>query len=158
MSRRRLLVVYGLLAMLLCGHLYDAARRQEHWPFSNYAMFAAIAQPDLTTYQFIGLTQSADGSSREIAVDWHAIPVLPAYKLQSTLRHYDRTDRPKLQRLLHDYLDTYEARRKLGLHDGPPLVALRLYLVHIPIQLPPVTADLKTARWSDARLVMEVSR
>jgi hypothetical protein len=158
MSRRRILVVYGLLAVLLGGHLYDAARGQEHWPFSNYPMFAGIAQADLTTYQFIGVTQASDGSAREIVVDWHAIPVLPAYKLQSTLRHYDKTDRPKLQRLMRDYLDTYEARRKLGLHDGPPLLALRLYLVHIPIQLPPVTADLKAGRWSDARLVMEVSR
>jgi hypothetical protein len=158
MSRRRLLVVYGLLAVLLGGHLYDAARGQEHWPFSNYPMFAGIAQPDLTTYQFMGLTPSADGTTREVVVDWHAVPVLPAYKLQSTLRHYDKTDRAKLQRLLRDYLDTYEARRKLGLHDGPLLVGLRLYLVHIAIQLPPVTADLKAGRWSDAQLVMEVIR
>ena len=25
------------------GHLYDAARKQEHWPFSNYPMFAGLA-------------------------------------------------------------------------------------------------------------------
>ena len=39
---------------------------------------------------------------------------------------------------------------------SPPLVGIRLYLVHIPIQLPPVEVDLKAGHGEDARLVMEV--
>ena len=64
-SPRRLWIVYALLAVLLGGHLYDAVRFQEHWPFSHYPMFAGIAQPELTTYQLIGLT-GAQGVEREV--------------------------------------------------------------------------------------------
>ncbi|HSV14215.1 MAG TPA: hypothetical protein VLI90_08140 [Tepidisphaeraceae bacterium] len=157
MSPRRLWIVYALLAVLVGGHLYDALRFQEHWPFSNYPMFAGIAQPELTTYQLIGLS-----GDREVPIDNRAIPALPPYKFQGTLRRYDTTskaDPQKLRAMLSDYLDAYETRRVRHLHDGPPLDGIRLYLVRIPIQLPPVPVDLKHGDHGDhPRMVMEVRR
>lgn len=159
MSRSRTYIVYALLTALVGGHLYDIALRQEHWPFSNYPMFATVMNSELNTYQIVCLTTVPGGGEREVPFDGRAIPALPPYKFQNTLRRYDtgsKADPAKLRRLLADYLETYEARRKAGLHDGPAVHGLRLYLVHIPLQLPPVPVNLKTLQWQDARLVIEV--
>jgi hypothetical protein len=157
MAPRRLWIVYALLAVLIGGHLYDAVRGQEHWPFSNYPMFARVSLSELTTYQLIGLS-----GDREIAIDNHAIPALPPYKFQAQLRQYDtgsKADPQKLRSMLGDYLAAYETRRARHLHDGPPLDGIRLYLVHIPLQLPPAPVDLKNGDHGDQpRMVMEVHR
>src|SRR5215208_251314 len=39
-SPRRRLLVYAVIAVILLGHAYDIIRQQEHWPFSNYPMWA----------------------------------------------------------------------------------------------------------------------
>jgi hypothetical protein len=46
----------------------------------------------------------------------------------------------RLSAALQDVLRRYEARRSGGGHDGPPLVALRLYVVSWPIE--PFAANL----------------
>ena len=39
-ARRRM--IYGLMATLVIGHLYDIATRREHWPFSPYPMYSHL--------------------------------------------------------------------------------------------------------------------
>ena len=57
MSSWRVGVVYGTLALIVGGHLYEIARQQEHWPFSNYPMWSRpITTPDLAHYRMVGLT------------------------------------------------------------------------------------------------------
>src|SRR5439155_24954100 len=102
-SRPRIYFVYGLLAVLIGGHLYDVALRQEHWPFSNYPMFANVMQSDLNTYQIVCLVDAPGGGQRELPFDARSIPALPPYKFQNTLRRYDsgsRADPQKLRQVL----------------------------------------------------------
>jgi len=38
-----ILTMFGVILLvgaIVLGHLYDIARQQEHWPFSNYPMWA----------------------------------------------------------------------------------------------------------------------
>ena len=40
----RVRLVYGVVGAIVLGHLDDIARQQEHWPFSNYPMWARPAK------------------------------------------------------------------------------------------------------------------
>jgi hypothetical protein len=158
MSRHRLWVVYVLLAFLVGGHLFDAAFAQEHWPFSNYPMFARTATSPLRQYVLTCLTSDAGGVEREMILDWRCVPSLPPYKFDGQLRHYAAGSQPdpkKLQRMLGDYIAAYDARRKLGLHHGPVIHGLRLYKVDIPLEIPPRPETVVDGHPEQAVLVME---
>lgn len=155
---RRLMVVYALIAFLVGGHLFDAAFAREHWPFSNYPMFARRATSPLGRYVLTCLSTGPDGTQQEIPLDWHWVPSLPPYKFDGELRHYSTGSKPdpqKLQRMLADYIATYDARRQLGLHHGPPIHGLRLYQIEIPLTIPLVVEGFHNGRPDRAKLLLE---
>jgi hypothetical protein len=40
LKRSRLWIVYGLLAVIVVGHLVEVVTQREHWPFSPYQMWS----------------------------------------------------------------------------------------------------------------------
>src|SRR5688500_4024840 len=40
----RVRAVYGVVGVIVLGHLHEIARQQEHWPFSNYEMWARVTR------------------------------------------------------------------------------------------------------------------
>src|SRR5690349_11196547 len=40
MRRWRVWMVFGLLAFLVLGHLFEVVTQREHWPFSPYQMWS----------------------------------------------------------------------------------------------------------------------
>jgi len=129
MSRARLLLVHALIALVIGGSAYDILTRQEHWPWSNYPMFAQVHRTRvLSWYRLYGV----DEHDREI-------PLLkPAYlwpldqsRLSIGLRAIaqQRGGDARLREAVANALDRYEERRRAGAHDGPELRGMRLYAV-----------------------------
>jgi len=129
MSTRRLVVVHLLIAVVLGGSAYDILTRQEHWPFSNYPMFAQIHRSSvLNWYRLYGV----ESDEREIPI------VEPAYlwpldqsRLSIGLKTVaEQADGPaKLREAVNDALNRYDQRRRAGAHSGPELRGMRLYAV-----------------------------
>jgi len=116
------LVIVGLLA----GSLYDIVTDQEHWPFSQYPMFSGTwTSPSFTWLRLFGVT--ADG--REFALDANRyIAPFDQSRLPKALRRMmeERDGDRRIRTALPDLFSRYEQLRG-DTHDGPPLVALRLY-------------------------------
>jgi hypothetical protein len=123
---RRLFLNF-LIVGFVAASGYDVVTDSEQWPFSQYPMFSvAWRSPTFTWLRLIGVT--ADGG--EVALDANRY-LLP----------FDQSRLPKALRLilagpdgpahvrqaLADCLARYEELRRAGEHDGPPLVAMRLY-------------------------------
>jgi hypothetical protein len=116
-------VVVGFLA----GSAYDIVTDQEHWPFSQYQMFSsAWKSPTFTWLRVFGVT--ADG--REFALDSNAfIAPFDQSRLPKALRRMLELpdgDR-RVRTALGDLFTRYEQLRRVHTHDGPALVAMRLY-------------------------------
>ena len=129
MTRKRQAFAHVLIAGVILGSAYDIATRQEHWPFSDYPMFAAIHRATVLEWpRLFGVT--ADGS--EIALVSHEyLWPLDQSRLPIGLRHIYATERnaTRLHAALEDCLERYERRRIAGRHDGPALRGIRLYVV-----------------------------
>ena len=128
MSRGRRYLVHGVIAVLLLGHGYDIARQQEHWPFSNYPMWARLSKEwHVRGVAPVGLTDDSPPQEVDLMNPAYFAPMPLQYqrlKFQGLTRGRKAADRDKV---LGDYLRHYEKRRAAGLHDGPPLVGVRLY-------------------------------
>ena len=127
MSKPRLLVVYALGAVIFGGALSDLVRDTEHWPFSPYPMFSEIAASK--TYSMLRLYGVVQRSPLiEIQLDSNLyLQPFDNSRLADALEHARREN--KLDEAVTDCLTRYEALRRAGRHDGPPLVAMRLYMV-----------------------------
>jgi hypothetical protein len=117
------LVILGLIA----GSAYDIVTDQEHWPFSQYPMFSgAWKSPTFAWLRLFGVT--ADG--RELALDDNRfIAPFDQSRLPKSLRRMLQTpDRDaQIRAALPDLFARYEQLRQNATHDGPAIVALRLY-------------------------------
>lgn len=117
------LVIIGFIA----GSAYDIVTDQEHWPFSQYPMFSGTwKSPTFTWLRVFGVT--ADG--REFALDANAfVAPFDQSRLPKALRRMlESPDGDvRVETALADLLTRYEQLRKTHTHDGPVLVALRLY-------------------------------
>ena len=126
MTRGRLILVHAVVAIIVLGHLYDIARQQEHWPFSNYPMWARLSKDwHVTAIVPVGLTGQPDQPEVELSDPAYFAP-LPLHFQRETFRTFKRNT-PLRERQLADYLKRYEQLRRDGRHDGPPLVGLRVY-------------------------------
>jgi hypothetical protein len=130
MTRNRGLLVHLLIAGVIAGSAYDIATRQEHWPFSDYPMFAvAHRRPVLENwYRLFGVTHD----NREVAIlKYSELWPLDQSRLPLGLRRlYQQPGGPeRVRAAVADILRRYELRRQQGLHKGPPLRGLRLYTV-----------------------------
>ena len=126
MRRWRVWLVNGLAALLVLGHLMEIARQTEHWPFSNYPMWARVSKEWHET-QVLPMGVSADDPSEEVALtDPAYFAPMPVYYQRLNFRSAAR--KPGVRdRMLREYLDRYERRRSDRLHSGPPLKGIRLY-------------------------------
>jgi hypothetical protein len=122
---RRALINIVLVA-LIAGSAYDVVTDQEHWPFSQYPMFSGTwRSPGFTWLRLFGVT--ADG--REFALDGNRyIAPFDQSRLPKALRRMmeERDGAERIRTALPDLLSRYEQLRG-DTHDGPPIVALRLY-------------------------------
>ena len=132
LSSARQTFLLFLLAAIVGGHLYCLVFGIEDlWPFGSYELYSESRDPDKAEhYVLVGV--EATPSSPEIEL----------FLTEEYLRpHYRATHHGTFQRLAEgtevssrlaaaaaDCLRLYEERRRHGLHDGPPLVAARVYL------------------------------
>jgi hypothetical protein len=126
-TRARRWFLSCVFLVLIGGSAYDVVRNQEHWPFSQYPMFSGTwKSPTFTWLRLFGVT----GDGREIALASNEyIQPFDQSRLPKALRRI--LDEPDHVERLHiaiaDCLARYELLRARGEHDGPPIVAMRLY-------------------------------
>jgi len=112
---------------VIAASAFDIAADQEHWPFSQYPMFSGVwTSPTFMWLRLFGVT--ADG--REFALDANRyVAPFDQSRLPKALRRL--IDGPdgvaRIRAALPDLLARYEELRRADEHDGPPIVALRLY-------------------------------
>jgi hypothetical protein len=150
--RRRVLNI--VLAGFIAGSAYDVATDQEHWPFSQYPMFAvAWANPTFTWLRVVAVT--ADGREFPLTANAYIAP-FDQSRLPKAMRRIlaapDGDDRIRVA--LRDVLARYEKLRRAGSHDGPPAAAMRLYQVEYTIDRDAANVDRPDRRL----LVAEVTR
>ncbi len=128
-GRGRRWVVSGLVMVMVGGHLVAALRDVELWPFSRYALYDKRFNPG--THRQLGLYGvTLDGA--EFRLDDRHFDPLDAGRLRKTLWRVFPKDADGVRPgdALPAWLRYYDRRRELGLHDGPELVAIRLYREH----------------------------
>jgi hypothetical protein len=128
MSWRRLVLVHALIVGLCGASLYDLRTDQEHWPFSPYAMFAAVDRsPVLESYRVVGVERGT-GALTHLVKGSEIAPFDQCRLATAFARVYTNPARKALTPvLLSDVLSRYESHRVAGDHSGPPLQAARLY-------------------------------
>jgi hypothetical protein len=129
MTRWRVWLVYVIVAVLVLPHLMEIVRQTEHWPFSNYPMWARVSH-EWHERQIVPVGVRADDPETEVPL------TDPAYFAPMPV-YYQRLNFSKIagraktrDAVLRDYLAAYERRRAAGLHQGPPLKGVRLYEHH----------------------------
>ena len=127
-SRRRLLVIYGLIAFIVGGSFIDLVRDTEHWPWSCYPMYSYMETG--TTFDDIRVYGVLPDRTTEFSL----------YKDERYLQPFDQSRlteilqvtyyKPGLTGALANCLKRYESLRLAGKHDGPQLVGMRVYRVY----------------------------
>ena len=128
MSRRRRWIVNLFLGCLVAGSLHDIVRDQEHWPFSQYPMFSGVwRETSFSWYRLVGV--EPDGKEL-ILDDRRYIQPFDQSRLHlAMVRLAQGADAPQqIQTAVVNVLERYERQRASGVHDGPSLSAMRLYL------------------------------
>lgn len=129
-SRLRFLLVHALITFLIGGSLFDTLNRKEHWPLSSYPMFSAAKRdPSSVTWRLFGVTGVGE-MGREIPLfDFQYIQPFDQIRLSFAFSRmaYDPNHQQLLSEALRNCLLRYEALRRAGRHDGPPLRVIRLY-------------------------------
>ena len=132
MSRQRLFLIHAALIVLIVGHLYDIMQDREHWPFSQYQMFAFLqTERSLMRTELYGVMQEDSHQEfplRQVSSDFGG--GRETSSLQDISRSQEIKPEERQQMLdgaLLDALSKYEYGRLAGRHDGPPLQGIRLY-------------------------------
>ena len=120
----RVWLVYGIVGALTLGHLMEIARQTEHWPFSNYPMWARVTRDwNVRVADPVGVTAANPSVEVKLTAPEYFAP-MPVYYQRLNL---ERAARRKRDDMLRDYLARYERRREAGEHAGPPLRGIRVY-------------------------------
>jgi hypothetical protein len=126
MARARLFVIYTLGAVILGGAFSDLVRDAEHWPFSAYPMYSELwLSKTYSTLRLYGVVQRSP--LVEIQLDKNSY--LQPFDISRLNVALGGLQENKLNEALNDCLTRYEALRRAGRHNGPPLVAMRLYKI-----------------------------
>ncbi len=127
MSKRRLLVFYALGAVIFGGSLADIVRDTEHWPFSQYPMDSEVfSSKTFSMLRLYGVVQKSPLVEIQL-YNTSFIEPFDNSRLSAGLAHTLQVNRQ--DEAVADCLARYEALRRAGRHRGPPLVAMRLYMV-----------------------------
>ncbi len=126
MSRRRRWVVGLVVAVTTLGSLYDMVTDTEHWPFSNYRMYQRISwrQHEVSRMVMVGVTA---GGEVPLVGNVYFEPLFD-FRLTEGIRQVlgRRGGEALAEEAMLGALRLYEASRRRGEHDGPPLLGLRL--------------------------------
>ena len=116
-----------VFAGLILGSAYDIATDQEHWPLSQYPMFSGTwRSPTFEWLRLFGVT--ADGREFPLASNRYIAPFDQSRLPKALKRMLDEPDgQARVKTAVGDCLARYDALREQHVHDGPPLVAMRLY-------------------------------
>lgn len=127
MTLGRVILLNLVFIALICGSAYDIVTDAEHWPFSQYPMFSGVwRSPRFEWLRLFGVT--ADG--REFPLDSNDyIAPFDQSRLPKALRRMldEQEADARVRAALADCLQRYEQLREEHRHDGPPIVAMRLY-------------------------------
>jgi hypothetical protein len=132
-TARRDLVIR--VAFLLVGaHVLAIVAKIEQWPLSHYPMYSHLQGPEISNCVLFGVT--SDGSEVRLQKYVHWAP-FGANRFRTGLgvakdrdqrgRERSSSATPVLPGAVAQALNIYDRNRAAGLHDGPPLVGLRLY-------------------------------
>ena len=125
-STRRIFLNLVFLAFI-CGSTYDIVTDQEHWPFSQYPMFSDVWRtPTFSWLRLFGVT--TDGQEFPLDANRYVAPFDQSRLPKALRRMRERPDADaRLHTAIADTLARYEVLRVEGVHEGPPLAAMRLY-------------------------------
>jgi hypothetical protein len=154
MSAHRRAFLSLVFLSFIAGSLYDIVRNEEHWPFSQYPMFSGVWRaPSFTWFRLVGVTASGNEFPLD---DNRYIRPFDQSRLPKALRTIanDSGRAPRLKEALRNALTRYAELGRNGSHDGPSLVAMRLYEIEWTID--PAAANVH--RPDRRRLVAEVQR
>jgi hypothetical protein len=128
----------GIINLVLIGFIlgsaYDIVADQEHWPFSQYPMFSGTWRSSTFTWlRLFGVT--ADGREFPLNENRYVSP-FDQSRLPKALRQMlQKPDGPaRVRTALSDLFARYEELRNDEWHDGPRIVAMRLYELEWTIQ------------------------
>jgi hypothetical protein len=126
MNPWRVRMVYAVVGVIVLGHLYEIVRQQEHWPFTNYPMWARVSRDwHVREVMPFGVTDEPAPREVDLREPGYFAPMPAIYQ---RLNFQRAAGREKLRDpMLGDYLRRYEQLRRAGRHGGPPLKGLRLY-------------------------------
>jgi hypothetical protein len=126
MSRGQLIVANCVVFILLGAQAFDILLQREDWPFSNYPMYAGQQTERYAWIRVYGVTDSGEFAlvpERQLR-PWDSVRI--NYSFSGTV--LERTDQSTSgPRALQNLYQLYEAERRAGKHNGPPLRAVRLY-------------------------------
>ena len=126
MNPRRVWLVYAVVGVIVLGHLHEIVRQQEHWPFTNYPMWATVTRDwHIREVMPFGVTDETGSREFDLREPKYFAPMPAIYQRLNFQRAAGRAN--VRDRMLGDYLRRYEDLRRAGRHDGPPLKGLRLY-------------------------------
>ena len=148
------MLVNVLAAGLIGGSAYDIATDQEHWPFSQYPMFSGVWRSHTFTWlRLFGVT--ADGGEFPLDSNEHVAPFDQSRLPKAMKRMLEEPDgASRIHAAVADCLARYEDLRRAEVHDGPPLVAMRLYELEWTID----TAGANVDRPDRRAFIAEVRR
>ena len=130
MRRRQRLAAY--VAMLAFGlpSVLVALVGGEAWPFLDYRMYVdSKPTPEVDWLELVGRTP--DGNAVRLDDEGYIVPFAYSELLRSlySLDVLGEVEPTPARRALAGLLDAYEAQRRLGEHDGPPLHRIEVYRV-----------------------------
>jgi hypothetical protein len=150
---RRILLNAVFLALIV-GSAYDIVRDQEHWPLSQYPMFSVAWHSSTFAWlRLFGVT--AEGREFPLASNRYIAPFDQSRLPKALRRIMDGPDGPaKTREAVAECLARYTTLGEERLHNGPPLVAMRLYELEWTIDPDAANVDRPDSR----RLITEVRR
>lgn len=132
MKRRRVWIVYGLLAVIVGGHLVEVVTQREHWPFSPYQMWSVPSLGwEMDRPILRGVT--AEPAPREVAITPGQVYPIPyqtvVVNMQDASKAVAKGEPAKAKVIIDGLMAHYNARLAAGKNGGTKLKDLRLYTV-----------------------------
>jgi hypothetical protein len=117
--------VHALIVLIAGGLVACIVLDREVWPLSNYPMYSELYRGSFIRIRLFGVV---DGNEVPLTRYRYWVP-LWSTRMAKALKAFDgmREDPTRSARVLEGLAHRYEERRTRGLHDGPPISALRAY-------------------------------
>jgi hypothetical protein len=141
MDVRRYALANAIILVIVGASIYDIARDEEHWPFSQYPMFNRVTTSrELKWLRLYGVTEGKEEIPLLRYADVFPFDQSRLSKGFGSIR--SQGDSASIHAALANCLVRYERLRQRGWHDGPQLRGLRLYEVRW--KLDPRAANVDT--------------